>query len=474
MGVMKRHRQTKIVATLGPASGDPEMMRKLFEAGVDVFRMNFSHGTHEAHAKNLATVRAMEKEYGRPIGVIADLQGPKNRIGKFKNDSIEVREGMKMRFDLDTAPGDETRVNLPHPEVIGVMKPGSEILLDDGKVRVRIDEQEKDYLVGTILAGSKLSNNKGFNVPGVIIPVPPLTDKDRKDLDAALAMGVDWVAQSFVQRPEDVAETRKIIAGRAALMAKIEKPSAVEMMEQILDHVDGIMLARGDLGVEIPPEDVPAVQKKIVRQVRNAGKPIIVATQMLESMIDNPRPTRAEASDVATAVYDGTDAVMLSAETAAGKYPVESVSIMSKICERTEADPAYRKIMEGSHPRTEEDASDAITVAATHVAHDIKAACIVNYTTSGSTTLRTARQRPALPILSLSQNEATGRRLMLSYGVTSFHVKLVSTFAETVQIATQLVKENNYAEKGQRIVLTAGVPFGTPGSTNVLRVAWIE
>ncbi len=474
MSVIRRNRQTKIVATLGPASGDPDMMRKLFEAGVDVFRMNFSHGTHEAHAKNLATVRAMEKEYGRPIGVIADLQGPKNRVGKFKDGAIDLVEGMNIRFDLDETPGDETRVNLPHPEVIKVMTPGSEILLDDGKVRVQITEQGADYLVGKVMAGSRLSNNKGFNVPGVIIPVPALTDKDRKDLDAALAMGVDWVAQSFVQRPEDVAETRKIIAGRAALMAKIEKPSAVERMDEILDHVDGIMLARGDLGVEIPPEDVPAVQKKIVRQVRNAGKPIIVATQMLESMIDNPRPTRAEASDVATAVYDGTDAVMLSAETAAGKYPVESVSIMSKICERTEADPAYRKIMKGTHPETENDASDAITVAATHVAHDIRAACIVNYTTSGSTTLRTARQRPDVPILSLSQNEATGRRLMLSYGVTSFHVKVINSFAETVQVATQLVRDNNYAEKGQRIVLTAGVPFGTPGSTNVLRVAWVE
>lgn len=474
MSVLRRHRQTKIVATLGPASGDPVMMRKLFEAGVDVFRMNFSHGTHEAHAKNLATARALEKEFGRPIGVIADLQGPKNRIGKFKNDSIAVHEGMVIRFDLDKAPGDETRVNLPHPEVIKVMAPGSEILLDDGKVRVRITEQGKDFLVGEIMAGSKLSNNKGFNVPGVIIPVPPLTDKDRKDLDAALEMGVDWVAQSFVQRPEDVAETRKIIAGRAALMAKIEKPSAVELMEEILDHVDGIMLARGDLGVEIPPEDVPAVQKKIVRQVRNAGKPIIVATQMLESMIDNPRPTRAEASDVATAVYDGADAVMLSAETAAGQYPIESVSIMAKICERTEADPAYRRIMEGSHPETENDASDAITVAATHVASDINAACIVNYTTSGSTTLRTARQRPEMPILCLTQNESTARRLMLSYGVFAIHVTNVNSFAETVQAATKLAAEKGYAEKGQRIVLTAGVPFGTPGSTNVLRIAWVE
>ncbi len=469
-----RNRQTKIVATLGPASGNPDMMRKLFEAGVDVFRMNFSHGTHEAHAKNLETARMLEKEFGRPIGVIADLQGPKNRIGKFKNDKIDVTEGMMIRFDLDSTPGDETRVNLPHPEVIQVMKPGSEILLDDGKVRVRIKEQGRDFLVGEVMAGSKLSNNKGFNVPGVIIPVPALTDKDRVDLDAALAMGVDWVAQSFVQRPEDVAETKKIINGRAALMAKIEKPSALTTFAEILYHVDGIMLARGDLGVEIPPEDVPAVQKRIVRQVRDSGKPIIVATQMLESMIDNPRPTRAEASDVATAVYDGADAVMLSAETAAGKYPIESVSIMDRICHSTESDPAYQAIIRVNHPQTELDSSDAITVAAATVARDIKAVCIANYTTSGGTTLRTSRQRPEMPILSLTQSEATARRLTLSYGVYPIHVTNVNSFAETVECATKLAVDQGYAEKGDRIVLTAGVPFGTPGSTNVLRITWVE
>ncbi len=474
MSQIIRHRQTKIVATLGPASGDAVMMRKLFEAGVDVFRMNFSHGTHEAHAKNLATARALEKEFGRPVAVLADLQGPKNRIGKFVNGSIEVKAGHIMRFDLDATPGDETRVCLPHPEVIAVMKPGSDILLDDGKVRVTIKEQGKDYLIGEVIAGSKLSNNKGFNVPGVFIPGAALTDKDRVDLDAALAMGVDWVAQSFVQRPEDVAETKKIIAGRAALMAKIEKPSAVELMAEILDHVDGIMLARGDLGVEIPPEDVPAVQKRIVRMTRYAGKPIIVATQMLESMIDNPRPTRAEASDVATAVYDGADAVMLSAETASGQYPLEAVSIMDRILQRTESDPTYRAIMNADQPKTENDASDAITVAATHVAHDINAKAIVTYTTSGSTALRCVRQRPAIPILCLSQNESTARRLMLSYGVRAFHVQEISTFAETVTLATKLAAEHDYAKKTERIVITAGVPFGTPGSTNVLRVAWVE
>jgi pyruvate kinase len=474
MPSIHRTRQTKIVATLGPASGNPEMMRKLFEAGVDVFRMNFSHGTHEGHRKNLETARELEKEFGRPVGMLADLQGPKNRIGKFKDDRIEVRAGHKIKFDLDSAPGDESRVYLPHPEVIAAMKAGDEILLDDGKVRAKIMEKGKDYLIGEIIAGSKLSNNKGFNIPGVIVPMPALTDKDRVDLDAALEMGADWIAQSFVQTAADVAETRKIIDGRAALMAKIEKPSALKYFTDILKYCDGIMLARGDLGVEIPSEDVPSVQKKIVRETRDAGKPIIVATQMLESMIDNPRPTRAEASDVATAVYDGADAVMLSAETAAGQYPLESVSIMDRICHSTENDDTYHAIMRSNHPQTEMDASDSITVAATNVARDIKAVCIANYTTSGGTTWRTARQRPEVPILSLTQNLATARKLTLSYGVQPAHMPLISSFSETVEWATKLAKEKGLAKSGERIVLTAGVPFGTPGSTNVLRIAWVE
>jgi pyruvate kinase len=474
MSILRRNRQTKIVATIGPASSSAEMLGKLYRAGVDVFRLNFSHGTHADHKERLQYIRALESEFGRPVGVIADLQGPKNRIGKFKNDRIEVSAGHKIRFDLDTAPGDETRVNLPHPEVIAVMKPGSEILLDDGKVRVKILEQGTDFLVGEVMAGSKLSNNKGFNVPGVYIPVPPLTEKDRIDLDAALEMGVDWIAQSFVQKPEDVAETRKIINGRAALMAKIEKPLALEYFSEILEHVDGIMLARGDLGVEIPPEDVPSVQKRIVRQVRDAGKPIIVATQMLESMIDSPRPTRAEASDVATAVYDGADAVMLSAETAAGQYPIESVSIMDRICHSTENDETYHAIIRTIHPMTELDSSDAITVAAASVAHNIKAVAIANYTTSGGTTLRTARQRPEMPILSLTQNMDTARRLTLSYGVEPMHITDVNSFAETVEKAVDLASTHGFAKKGDRLVLTAGVPFGKPGSTNVLRIAWVE
>lgn len=470
---IRRYRQTKIVATLGPASGDPDMMRKLFEAGVDVFRLNFSHGDHAAHRKNVETARALEKEFDRPVALLADLQGPKLRIGSFKDGGIDLKEGQKFRFDLDDKLGDENRVQLPHPEVIGIMDVGSDILLDDGKVRAHVIGKDKTGLDTEIKTGAKLSDNKGFNIPGVVLPIDALTDKDKEDLEAALDMGVDWIAQSFVQRAEDVIGTKKMINGRALLMAKIEKPSALDSMKDILKTVDGIMLARGDLGVEIPPENVPAVQKRIVRQVRHAGKPVIVATQMLESMVNNARPTRAEASDVATAVYDGADAVMLSAETAVGKYPVETVSIMNRICERTEADEHYRRVMDSDHPETEEDPSDAITVAATYVAEDIEAACIVNYTTSGSTALRTARQRPHMPVLCLTQNESTARRLMLSYGVRTKLVE-VSSFAETVGVAVKLVKEKSYAQKGDRIVLTAGVPFGVSGTTNVLRIAEVD
>lgn len=469
--MIRRYRQTKIVATLGPASAEPEMMEELFKAGVDVFRLNFSHGEHAAHAKNVETARALEKKYDRPIALLADLQGPKLRIGKFKNDSVSLKAGQKFFFDMDKALGDETRVTLPHAEVIETLKVGDEIFLDDGKVRVVITEKKKGVLVTEVISGSKLSNHKGFNLPGVVLPIAALTAKDKKDLEAALEMKVDWIAQSFVQRAEDVIEAKKLIKGRAALMAKIEKPSALEAMSEILEHVDGIMLARGDLGVEIPPENVPAAQKRIVRQVRHAGKPIIVATQMLESMVDNARPTRAEASDVATAVYDGADAVMLSAETAVGVYPVEAVSIMDRICQRTEADSQYRVIIESDHPEPENDSSDAITVAASFVAEDIHAVAIVNYTTTGSTALRTARQRPEMPILCLTQNMATARRLMMSYGVRTIYVNDVSSFAETVARAVGLVVEKGYGQAGDKIVLTAGVPFGVSGTTNVLRIA---
>lgn len=471
MTKIRRFRQTKIVATLGPASGEPEMMRKLFEAGVDVFRLNFSHGTHAAHQKNVETARALEQEFDRPVALLADLQGPKLRIGKFADGKIMLKSGQKIRFDLDDTLGDETRVQLPHPEVMTALETGSDILLDDGKVRIVIQDKGKDFLLGEVISGDSLSDHKGFNVPGVLLPIQALTDKDKKDLEAAINMGVDWIAQSFVQTSDDVVHTKKIIDGRAALMAKIEKPSALEHIDDIIAVCDGIMLARGDLGVEIPPEQVPAVQKRVVRKVRHAGKPVIVATQMLESMVANARPTRAEASDVATAVYDGADAVMLSAETAVGQYPVEAVSIMNRICEQTETDTTYRRIVDSDPPEVEEDSSDAITVAATYVAEDIRAACIVNYTTSGSTALRTVRQRPDVPILCLTQNLTTARRLVLSFGVRTVHITDINSFAETVERAAALVFEKGFASKGEKIVLTAGVPFGVKGTTNVLRIA---
>lgn len=471
---MIRRRQTKIVATLGPASSTPEVIRKLFETGVDVFRLNFSHGTHEDHKARLAIIRDLERTLDHPVGVIADLQGPKLRIGKFQGGQINIVEGQKIRLDLDPAEGDATRVNLPHPEIIAAMNPGDDILLDDGKVRMTVCDKGRDFLVAEVRAGSVLKDKKGFNIPGVILPIDPLPPKDRADLAAALEMDVDWIAQSFVQSADDVRQARDLIAGRAGLIAKIEKPSALEHLDEIIDLADGIMLARGDLGVEIPPEDVPAVQKRVVRKVRFMSKPIIVATQMLESMTDNARPTRAEASDVATAVYDGTDAVMLSAETASGKYPVEAVEIMDKIAKRTENDDTYRRIIESDPPSGKHSVAYAITRAACEVAMSIHAACITNYTSTGSTTLRTARERPAMPILCLTENRPVARRLCLSYGVRPVHVGGATNFAEAVQKAVEQAQIRGLAKKEDEIVLTAGVPFGTPGSTNILRVARVE
>lgn len=471
---MRRRRQTKIVATVGPASDNAEILEQLFLKGVDVFRFNFSHGTHEDHQRRYEIIRELEKKHRRPIGIIADLQGPKLRIGKFENNSIEIKPGNIIRFDLDEMPGNNSRVNLPHPEIIEILEDGDQFLLNDGNVRMKVVANGQSFFDAEVIAGNALSNNKGLNVPGIVLPIAALTPKDRIDLDYALDMGADWIAQSFVQRPEDVSEAKILIAGRAKLMIKLEKPSALEHLDEMLEITDGVMLARGDLGVEIPAEDVPSVQKKVVRKVRHSGKPIVVATQMLESMIEHPRPTRAEASDVATAVYDGADAVMLSAETAAGNYPFEAVEIMNRICQRTESDETYRHVIEADHPELESNAADAITTAACVVANQVNAACITNITCSGSTTVRTARQRPSMPILSLTQHITVARRLALMYGVHAVHVGHMENFAEAVQKAIEQSKVQELAKEGQSIVLTAGVPFGSPGSTNVLRVAVVE
>ncbi len=470
----KRSRKTKIVATLGPASSTPEMVKALYETGVDVFRLNFSHGNHEDHQKRIQIIRDLEKECGCPIGVFADLQGPKLRLGTFENSFVDVVKGMRVRLDSDHAPGNVNRVCLPHPEVMEVLVEGADILLDDGKVHLHVVKKGPDWVETEVIAGKRLSDRKGVNLPNVILKSNVITDKDRRDLEAACTMGADWIALSFVQRPEDVAEARKLVAGRAKIISKLEKPSAITHLNAIIELSDAVMVARGDLGVEIPAEKVPAVQKHIILAARKAGKPVIVATQMLESMISSPRPTRAEASDVATAIYDGTDAVMLSAETASGEYPLEAVSIMDRIAKDVEQDDLYRRIMDAEHPDPDKTSPDAITAAASTVAATISAAAIVNYTTSGTTALRTARERPSAPVLCLTSDHVVARRLQLSYGIYPVHTEDVDNFGDMVKKAVTLALEHKIAEKGQRLVITAGVPFGTPGSTNALRIAWVE
>ena len=468
-------RSTKIVATLGPASSAPETITALIAAGVNVFRLNFSHGAHDDHAQAVADIRKAESQSGRLVAIMADMQGPKLRIGTFKDGVIDLTEGQRFRFDLDDAPGDETRVCLPHPEILDVLEEGSLLFLDDGKVRARVTRKAADYTEVEIRAGTKLSDKKGVNVPGAVLPIPALTDKDKTDLEAALDMGVDWIAQSFVQTPADVQEALALIKGRAALMAKLEKPSALAQLSEIVALADGVMIARGDLGVEIPTEDVPSAQKRIVREVTAAGKPVIVATQMLESMIENPRPTRAEASDVATAVYDGADGVMLSGETAMGAHPVNAVEIMDKICQRTEEDSLYEDMREAARPDAVPEPSDAITTAAYYVAEDVDAAFIVTYTTSGSTALRMARQRPSIPILCLTPDLDVARRLAMSYGVYAVNTDgLIDDFTGPARNAARIALEQGIGEKGQTFVMTAGVPFGEKGTTNTLRVAKIN
>lgn len=467
-------RATKIVATLGPTSGDKDKIRTLAEAGVNVFRLNFSHGSHEDHGARLKAIRELEVELGRPLAVLADLQGPKLRLGKFETGSIEFTAGHKLRLDLDAAPGTLERVQMPHPEIFAALVPNSTLLLDDGKVRLRVEECSAAHAVCTVIAGSKLSDRKGVNVPDVVLPIPALTAKDRTDLAYALEAGVDYIALSFVQKPEDVSEARKLIGDKAWIVSKIEKPSAVDHLEKIVALSDALMVARGDLGVEMAPEDVPAIQKQIIRLARAAGKPVIVATQMLESMITAPTPTRAEASDVANAVYDGTDAVMLSAETASGQYPVEAVAIMDRICRRVEGDPLYRSIMGAQQLEHQSTCADAITAAARQVVSTIDAAAIVTFTSSGSTTLRAARERPHVPVLCLAANINIVRRVCLAYGVRSHCLPDVKSFGETVEQACRIAGQINLATKGQKLVITAGVPFGTSGSTNVLRIAVVE
>ena len=471
---MRRFRKVKIVATLGPGTSDEKSISELFDAGVDVFRMNFSHGAHEEHQARLNILRDLEKKHARPIGVILDLQGPKLRVGEFKDGSAMLIAGESFRLDLDPTLGDAVRAELPHPEIFAALQPGVNLLVNDGRIRLEVTDCGNDFAETKVIAGGEISDHKGVNVPDVTLEMSPLTEKDLEDLRYGLQMGVDWVALSFVQRPADVAEARKLVAGRAGIMAKLEKPMVLDSLEEIIEQSDAIMVARGDLGVEIPPEEVPSLQKHMVNRCRQAGKPVIIATQMLESMIDSPSPTRAEASDVATAVYDGADAVMLSAETAVGAYPNEAVAIMDRIIRQVEQDPFYVQQMDATRQEPEATAADAITASARQVAETISAAAIVTFTSTGSTTLRASRERPSVPVMGLTPRLDTARRLALAWGVHSVHTDDVQTFRDMVSLSISAARIEEFAEPGDALAITAGVPFGTPGATNILRIAWVE
>jgi len=464
---MIRARRARIVATLGPASRAPETVRQLAQAGADVFRVNFSHGSHDDHARTIKAVREAEAALDRPLAVLADLQGPKLRLGKFAGGSAELHAGQAFRIDLAADPGDETRVGVPHPEVFAALRNGSLILLDDGKVRLRVTDNGPDYAETVVEAGDRLSNHKGLNLPGNAIPIPALTDKDRKDLAFALNQGVDWVALSFVQRAADMAELRQLVQGRAGVLAKIEKPAALEVLDEILDLSEAVMVARGDLGVELAPEEVPVVQKELIRAARDRGIPIIVATQMLESMISAPAPTRAEASDVAGAVYEGADALMLSAETAAGQYPFEAVSIMDRIISRVEKDPRWPELMAAEHGV--EDA-DALVSAATDAADIAHVACVAAFTATGQTALRLSRERGMTPTLALTPNLLTARRLALAWGVEPRVVPDILDPEDMPKLAGEVALKTGLAQPGDRVMILAGVPMGSPGAANLLRI----
>ncbi|WP_424938845.1 pyruvate kinase [Aliiroseovarius sp. S253] len=469
---MRRHRNVKIVATLGPSSSDYDTIRALFEAGADVFRMNMSHGTHEEQRARHTLVRQVEKDLDRPIAILADLQGPKLRCGVFAAGAADIEEGQEFRFDLDEAPGEGHRVCLPHPEIFAALEPGSTLLVNDGKLRLKVKECGPDFADCEVEVGGTISDRKGVNVPDVVLPLAALSDKDRADLEFACQLGVDWLALSFVQRPEDVHEARELAHGRAAVLSKIEKPAAVDAFGAILEASDGIMVARGDLGVELPVHAVPPIQKRLIHSCRRAGKPVIVATQMLESMIESPMPTRAEVSDVANAIYDGTDAVMLSAESAAGQYPVEAVSTMNAVAIEVENDDIYREQVEASRVASRSGVNDAIVAAAREIAEttDIKAICC--FTQSGTTALLTARERPRVPIVALTPLRGTARRLCLSWGTNCFVTAgAVERFKAAVVSAARAARSSGFAEENDQIVVTAGVPFNVPGTTNILRVA---
>ena len=465
-----RLRKVKILATLGPASSSPAMVKKLMLAGADAFRINMSHGTHAQKSKLVEAIRGLEKELKRPTTILFDLQGPKLRVGNFEGGSAELHKGQHLILDRDRCLGGSDRVELPHPELFESIGKGDRLLIDDGKVRLKVLESDQERIVTEVVVGGRVSDHKGVNVPDIVVPIPALTDKDREDLAFALEQKTDWIALSFVQRPEDVAEARALIGDKALLMAKIEKPAALDQLTDIIALSDGVMVARGDLGVELPPEDVPPLQNRIVATARQFGKPVVVATQMLESMITSPTPTRAEVSDVATAIYEGADAVMLSAESASGQYPLEAVTMMDRIAASVERDPIYSSRIHFTETKLEPTTADAIAGSARQIASTVSAAAMGCYTSSGSTARRIARERPSVPIMAMSASMTNTRRMGLIWGVYAVHTRDVSSFEEMVEKGKRMALRHKLATGGDRLVLMAGVPFGVSGSTNVIHV----
>ncbi len=470
-----RGRKIKILATLGPASRSPERIEKLVRAGADAFRVNMSHGDHETHAQTIAAIRAVEKDVQRPIAVLCDLQGPKLRVGQFKDGKAVIRHSGHFTLDRNPELGDETRVCLPHPELFGILQKGQRLLIDDGKLRLKVIEASQDAILCSAEVGGVIMDRKGVNVPDAVVPVPALTEKDRRDLAFALDQGADWIALSFVQRPEDVAEARKLMGGsNTALMAKIEKPAAIDRLAEIIELADGIMVARGDLGVELNPEEVPPLQKRIVAATRRSGKPVVVATQMLESMIESPAPTRAEVSDVANAVYDGADAVMLSAETASGAWPVEAVTIMDRIAGQVERDPGYRQQVSFADVMPDRTTADALAHSCASIAESLPIAGVIVFTGSGSTARRVARERPAAPMLVLTPSQKIARKLALLWGAHAVTTKDIGSFEEMIGKGKRMALRHGFGTAGSKLITLAGVPFGTPGSTNLLHVVTLQ
>ncbi|RDI57148.1 pyruvate kinase [Microvirga subterranea] len=472
--MMRRARRTKILATLGPASENPEMIAKLFQAGADVFRLNMSHLSRERLKERVEMIRAVEAKFKRPIAILADLQGPKLRVGTFEGDSAMLVKGQKFTLDADQASGSADRVHLPHPEILSSLEPGHTVLIDDGKLRLRVKSVKKGSATTEVEVAGKISNRKGVSLPDTVIPVAAMTEKDRSDLEAALDAGVDWIALSFVQRPEDVAEVKKVARGRALVMAKLEKPQAITRLDEIMEISDAVMVARGDLGVEMPLEKVPGIQKRIVRAARRLGKPVVVATQMLESMIQSPVPTRAEVSDVATAVYDGADAVMLSAESASGHFPIEAVSTMNRIAEEVEQDQSYWSIMRTLNAEPEATGSDAIAAGAHQIADTLNLKTVAAWTSSGATAFRIARERPNSTVMALTPSQHTARRLALVWGVHPIRTKDASDIDDMTFRACKFAMREGISNVGDRIIIVAGVPFGTPGATNMVRIAFVS